>query len=49
MSGMFFGMSGLKTLELGNFDTHNVTDMSSMFYSLYELKNWMSVILILAR
>ncbi len=31
-------MSGLKTLELGNFDTHNVTDMSSMFYSLYELK-----------
>ena len=32
MSGMFWGCSSLKELNLINFNTNNVTDMSYMFY-----------------
>ena len=32
MSGMFSNMPNLTTLDLSNFDTSKVTDMSGMFY-----------------
>lgn len=32
MAGMFYGCDKLKTLDVGGFDTHRVTDMSDMFY-----------------
>ena len=39
MSGMFYGCSSLKELNLINFNTNNVTDMSWMFSGcLDELK-----------
>ena len=31
MGGMFYGCSGLTSLDLSNFDTSNVTDMDSVF------------------
>ena len=39
MSGMFFGCSSLKELNLNNFNTNNVTNMNGMFSGcLDELK-----------
>ena len=38
MSNMFSGCSSLTSLDLGNFDTSNVTDMSHMFYDCNNLK-----------
>ena len=39
MSGMFYGCSSLKKLNLNNFNTNNVTNMSNMFNGcLDELK-----------
>ena len=38
MSGMFYGCSSLKELNLNNFNTNNVTDMSYMFYGCSSLK-----------
>ena len=36
---MFSGCSSLKELNLSNFNTNNVTDMTDMFYECsYELK-----------
>ena len=32
MSGMFYGCSGLTSLDLSRFNTQNVTDMRAMFY-----------------
>ncbi len=32
MNGMFYGCSGMTSLDLSNFNTANVTDMTSMFY-----------------
>ena len=32
MSGMFYGCSGLTSLDVSNFNTQNVTDMRVMFY-----------------
>jgi len=39
MSGMFLSCKNLKNLELGDFNTSNVTDMSKMFWLDYELNN----------
>ena len=36
MSGMFCGCSSLKELNLNNFNTINVTDMSDMFLKCSE-------------
>ena len=36
MSYMFFGCSSLKELNLNNFNTNNVTDVSWMFYACLE-------------
>ena len=39
MNGMFYGCSSLKELNLNNFNTNNVTNMSGMFSGcLDELK-----------
>ena len=38
MSWMFRGCSSLKELNLNNFNTNNVTDMSCMFYGCSSLK-----------
>ena len=38
MGGMFYGCSSLKELNLFNFNTNNVTYMSSMFYNCSSLK-----------
>ena len=38
MDGMFYGCSSLKTLNLSNFNTNNVTDMMWMFYDCSSLK-----------
>ena len=35
---MFCGCSSLETLDLSNFNTSNVTDMSFMFSGCYSLK-----------
>ena len=46
MGSMFFGCDVLTSLDLSNFDTSNVTDMSHMFDSckylnvIYAGKNW---------
>lgn len=37
MKRMFYGCSGLTSLDLSNFDTSNVTDMGSMFYGCKNL------------
>lgn len=37
MSNMFYGCSGLTTLDMSNFKTDNVTDMSYMFCRCYSL------------
>jgi surface protein len=39
MESMFFGCTDLKNLDLSNFDTKNVTNMSGMFEECTELKN----------
>ena len=39
MSGMFYGCSKLRNLDLSNFDTGNVTSMSGMFYRCSNLAN----------
>ena len=39
MSDMFDGCSSLKELNLKNFNTNNVTDMSYMFYGCSSLTN----------
>ena len=39
MHGMFYNCSGLKNLNLNNFDTKNVTDMTKMFYNCSGLEN----------
>ena len=39
MSGMFSGMESLTALDLSNFDTSNVTNMSGMFYHSSSLNN----------
>ena len=41
MSGMFCGCSSLKELNLNNFNTNNVTNMSLMFFDaqIIEIKN----------
>ena len=36
---MFKGCSSLKELNLNNFNTNNVTNMSNMFYGCYSLKS----------
>ena len=38
MSGMFSGCSSLKELNLNNFNTNNVTNLSWMFYGCSSLK-----------
>ena len=38
MSGMFYGCSSLKELNLNNFNTNNVTNMSGMFDGCSSLK-----------
>ena len=38
MSGMFYECSSLKELNLNNFNTNNVTNMSWMFYGCSSLK-----------
>ena len=38
MSGMFYGCSSLKELNLNNFNTNNVTNMRYMFYGCSSLK-----------
>ena len=38
MNNMFCGCCQLKELDLSNFNTNNVTDMSWMFYSCRSLK-----------
>ena len=38
MSGMFYGCSSLKELNLNNFNTNNVTDMNYMFCGCSSLK-----------
>ena len=38
MKGMFYGYSSLKELNLNNFKTNNVTDMSYMFNGCSTLK-----------
>ena len=38
MSGMFYECSSLKELNLSNFNTNNVTNMSHMFYGCSSLK-----------
>ena len=35
---MFYGCLSLKELNLNNFNTNNVTDMSGMFYQCSSLK-----------
>ena len=45
MGGMFYGCSGLTTLEVSNFDTSNVTNISNMFYhcsslTTLDVSNW---------
>ena len=37
MDGMFEGNKNLTSLDLGSFDTHNVTDMYNMFYNCSNL------------
>ena len=37
MSGMFNECSGLTNIDLSNFNTNNVTDMSCMFYGCENL------------
>jgi surface protein len=39
MNNLFFNCIGLKSLDLGNFDTRLVTDMNSMFYGCTSLKS----------
>ena len=39
MSGMFYDMNNLETLDLSSFDTSNVTDMSVMFTNVAKVKN----------
>ena len=36
MNGIFCGCSTLKELNLSNFNTNNITDMSGMFYGCSE-------------
>ena len=38
MKYLFYGCSSLKELDLSNFNTDNVTDMSFMFYNCSSLK-----------
>ena len=38
MSYMFYGCSSLKKLNLSNFNTNNVTDMSGIFFECKSLK-----------
>ena len=38
MSGLFYNCSSLKDLDLSNFNTNNVTDMSDMFHDCSSLK-----------
>ena len=38
MSDMFYGCSSLKELNLNNFNTNNVIDMTYMFYGCSSLK-----------
>ena len=47
MSRMFFGCSSLKEINLSNFNTDNVNDMSCMFYECSSLKKLIFLILIL--
>ena len=39
MSGMFYGCSSLEDLNISNFNTNNVTNMSYMFYNCNHLKD----------
>ena len=39
MSGMFYGCSSLTNINLSNFNTNNVTNMSCMFYRCSSLTN----------
>ena len=38
MNGMFYGCSNLTSLDLSNFDTSNVTNMTYMFRGCVNLK-----------
>ena len=37
MNGMFSNCSSLTNIDLSNFNTQNVTDMSGMFFKCYKL------------
>ena len=48
MSYMFFMCSSLKDLDLENFDTTKVTDMTHMFYECRSLKklDWVIILIL---
>ena len=39
MDGIFYGCNSLTNIDLSNFNTQNVTNMSHMFYQNYALTN----------